>query len=94
MPSNHISNEPYHEWLREQAKKPKRVNNLTILTDKVFDVLVKASESIMDDTILTLPEQPCDGFADEVNDKLTNMRNEARELLVTILEINERSINS
>jgi len=21
MPSNHISNEPYHEWLRKEAKK-------------------------------------------------------------------------
>jgi len=23
MPSNHISNKPYHDWLREQGKKPK-----------------------------------------------------------------------
>ena len=21
MPSNHVSNEPYHEWLKEQSKK-------------------------------------------------------------------------
>lgn len=29
MPSNHISNEPYHEWLREQSKKrSKRVTDI------------------------------------------------------------------
>ena len=31
MPSNHISNEPYHEWLKEQAKanKEKRVKGIS-----------------------------------------------------------------
>jgi len=29
MPSNHISNEPYHEWLREQSKKRRETEKVT-----------------------------------------------------------------
>ncbi len=28
MPSNHISNEPYHQWLKEQSKKTRRVTGV------------------------------------------------------------------
>ena len=34
MPSNHISNEPYHEWLAEQHKKNKMKTFKTYLSGK------------------------------------------------------------
>ena len=56
MPSNHISNEPYHEWLRDKVKRDNDKTKRETLAKQIKELNMESQVDVVEEEVSQLRE--------------------------------------